>query len=348
MKVSLGTIRIKVKDLNPYEKTRNGWKKIKKEFPEARQAAHLFKAHRKLKAITDTKKPQFLKGQLSPKGQEQGARINILPNGEVLEKAFSLFSPHLKLHDQSSHDHWDVLYQNKGGTWSYVYTLAKRKAHRAAKYKKVHIFEKHYATLKRNVMRALHNPEDFMAVPMHTLLNTYMRIGNEMYFKAHKHKGLTTMMKKDVKISGNVVSFNYAGKDGVPITVTQKFSSSYIKRLKGLLRGKKSNDFVFSKNGHPMPEQEFKKAFTRYCGYEFYPHIVRSHYATMQVTKFLQDKSKITSDTAKKLFLSIAGKLGHKKFNKKTHQWQEHSTVTVSSYIQPELVEKVMALQEKK
>ncbi len=339
--VSVGTIRIKVTDLQPYEKTRAGWKKIKREFPEAQDAAKLFKSHRKLKEITDTKNPQFLKGQLSPTGQQQGARINILPNGEVLEKAFSLFAPHLKLHDQTSHDHWDVLYQNKGGTWSYVYTVTKRKAHRAAKYRKVHAFEKHYSTLKRNVAKALADKEDQMAVPMYTLLNTYMRIGNEMYYKANKHKGLTTMMKKDVRISGDTVSFNYVGKDGVPITISRKFNPTYITRLKGLLKGKKANEFIFAKNGHPLPEQEFKKAFNRYCGHEFYPHIVRSHYATMQVKKFLVDKKKITKETAKKLFLSIAGKLGHKKFNKKTHQWQEHHAVTVSSYIQPELVARV-------
>lgn len=339
--VPIGTIRLKVKDLQPYEKTRTGWKKITRQFPEAQRVAHLFKSHRKLTKIIDTKNPQFLKGQLSPKGQQQGARINILPNGEVLEKAFSLFAPHLKIHDQTSHDHWDVLYQNKGGTWSYVYTLAKRNAHRAAKYKKVHAFEKHYSVLKRNVAKALADTNDMMAVPMYTLLNTYMRIGNEMYYKAHKHKGLTTMMKKDVTIQGQVVSFNYVGKDGVPITISRKFNSTYVARLKRLLKGKKSNDFIFAKNGRPLPEQEFKKAFNRYCGREFYPHIVRSHYATMQVKKFLVDKKKITKETAKKLFLSIAGKLGHKKFNKKTQQWQEHHAVTVNSYIQPELIARV-------
>ena len=44
------------------------------------------------------------------------------------------------------------------------------------------------------------------------------------------------------------------------------------------------------------------------------------------------------------LFLEIANKLGHKKFNKKDNKWQVHHTVTVNSYIQPSLVEKLKGL----
>ena len=347
----LGTIRVKVKDERSYIKTKEGWKRATKTFPELLAVVKLFKANKRLNILIDKINPTFFKGQLSPEGREQGARINVLPNGKILEKAFSLFSPNLRIQDESTHDHWDVIYQNKGGTFSYVYTAEKRKAHRNRKYQKVDEFEKCYTKLRTNVTKALSNFEDYMALPMYTLLNTYMRVGNEMYFKVNKHKGLTTIMKKDVKIKGSEVSFNYIGKDGVPIHIRRHFNKNYIKRLKDILNKGKKSDFVFI---HPetkkvLQDSDFKKAFLRYCGKEFYPHIVRSYYATSEAKKFLQEKvenreKEVTKEEVNTLFLNIAQKLGHKRFNKKNNQWQEHYTVTVNSYIQPRLVEEIKKL----
>jgi hypothetical protein len=340
-KVIIGTVRVKANYLKAYEKTGTGWKPVKKEFPELTLAAKLFKAHNKFSELIDKKNSKFLKGQLSPKRQQQGARINILPNGEVLTKAYSLFAPHLKIHDQISHDHWDVIYQNKGGTWSYVYTQKKLKLHKAQKYKKVEEFDKNYSKLLKNASKSLSDKEDFMSVPMYTLLKTYMRVGNETYFKAHKHKGLTTLTKRDIKIKGDTVNFNYVGKDGVPIEKSHKFPTRYIARLRLLLGEKRKNDFVFAKGRHPLSEHDFKSAFIRYCGHEFYPHIVRSYYATSKVKSFLAKNRKITKDEMEELFLSIAHDLGHRIFNKKKQEWKEHYTVTVNNYIQPELVDKI-------
>lgn len=338
--IPAGTVRIKVTDLRPYEKTKSGWKLSKNRCVELLQVVKLFKAHRKFAVLVDKKDSKFLKGQLSPDGLALGARIDILPNGEKLEKAFSLFSPHLRVHDQMSHDHWDVLYQNKGGTWSYVYTVEKRKEHRSRKYKKVEEFDKKYLRLVNNVRKQL-NSDDIMALPMHTLLNTFMRVGNEIYFKAHGHRGLTTLTKKNVAVQGNIVTFDYFGKDGVPIKISHKFSTNYVKKLNAILKSKRSKEYVFSKNGHALHEQDFKKAFVQYCGKEFYPHIVRSHHATTKVKKFLAKSRSFSHEKVEKLYQSIAHDLGHKKFNKKKQAWEEHYAVTVNSYIQPELVELV-------
>ena len=103
----------------------------------------------------------------------------------------------------------------------------------------------------------------------------------------------------------------------------------------------KINDFVFTNNGKPLHSIDFKHAFAKYCGQEFYPHIVRSHHATKKVKQFLAKNKVINKEKADKLFMSIAHDLGHKKFNKKKQQWEEHYAVTVNSYVQPELLEKV-------
>lgn len=341
-----GTIRIKTSDLKPYIKARKSWKRCSKEFPEAMGVIELFRAHDKFNILIDKKNPEFLKGELSPDGKIKGARIKVLPDGEELDKAYPLLAKHLTVHSESSHHHWDVIYENPCGKYAYLYTLEKKKGFVRKKYLLVDEFEKYYPKLKRNVYRALRNGNDHLALPMYTLLKTYMRIGNEIYYKAHGHKGLTTLKKKDIKIKGSYVSFNYIAKDGVPINIMEKFPHIYILRLQRILKSIKKTDFVFinSVNSHPLHENHFKEAFKRYCGREFYPHIVRSFYATEKVKEFLKTRKSPTKDEIRVLFLSIAEKLGHKRYDKNGRVWKEHYNVTINHYIQPGLVRHIKSI----
>ena len=333
----------------PYEKTKKSWKKSSKSFPEAALVIELFKAHNNLGALIDAKNPKFLKGQLSPEGKVQGARINVLPNGKELDKAFPLFAPHLTIHDESSNRHWDVIYQNAGGTNSYLYTLEERSRFTRKKYKIVDEFAKHYSKLKRNVYNALKDESDHLALPMYTLLKTYMRIGNEIYYKAHHHKGLVTLTSSNIAIEGNCVLFNYIAKDGVPTNIKSTFPHIYISRLQKILSSAKKSSFIFANNdtGHPLNDEHFKEAFKRYCDREFYPHIVRSYYATRKVWEFLKTHKSPKKDEVRSLFLSIAEKLGHKRFAKKDGVWKESYNVTVNHYIKPELVKRIKTIMVK-
>ncbi len=338
----VGTIRIKTKDLQAYEKTARSWKRSTKDISTIKAVIKLFKKNGNFQILKDTKNPKFLKGQLGPQGQVQGARINTLPDGRILDKAFSLFATDLTIHDQDTGSHWDLLYRNKGGTYAYCYTLEKKRLHKKIKFDKVARFEKKYKLLQKNVTKALRNDKDLMALPIYTLLKTYMRVGNEMYYKAHKHKGLTTLKKKDIRIRKNKVTFDYIAKDGVPRHIEQSFPQSYISALRKKMKGKKTNDFVFTgSSGHPIREAQFKWAFEKYTGEQFFPHIVRSHYATMKVKDFLKGKRKLQKEEVDKLYLSIAKALGHKRFLKKTQEWSNNATVTVNHYIDPSLVQKV-------
>jgi len=342
-----GTVRIGV-DLKTYVRKAGRWTSSRKQFPEAFHVVELFKAHNNFDFLVDKKDSTFLKGQMSPEGKCQGARINTLPDGRKLDKAYSLFATQLTIHDEKSNDHWDVLYKNPGGTYSYVYTLDKKAMLTKQKYRKVEEFERFYPILEKNVRQALQNPDDFLAVPMYTLLETKMRIGNEIYYKAHGHKGLTTLKKSDIFINGTMVTFKYKAKDGVPRKITRDFPKAYIKRLNELLQPIHDWDFVFTSiTGHPISERRFKKAFKRYCGKEFYPHIIRSYYATRVAKQFLATHASATKKEIIQLFTSIAEELGHKKFSKKDQTWKEGYTVTIHHYIQPEVLEQVKGLAEK-
>jgi len=337
----IGTIRIKTKNLQPVTKTKTSWKNTKFDTTNIKKIVHLFKAHANFNQLLDSKDKTFLKGFITPNKKTAGERITILPNGKKLNKAYSLFAPHLTIHDETNDTHWDVIFQNPNRKFSYLYTLEKVKKSTKEKYKKVKDFKKHLPKLKRNLTQALKKGE-LIALPMYTLLKTQMRIGNEHSLKTSGHKGLTTLKKQDTKINKNKVKFKYIGKDGVPQTSIENYPNLYITKLEKNISKLKKEDFIFvDKSGRPLKDTDFEKAFKKYCGTPFYPHIVRSYYATSTVENYLNKNKKPTKDQIEKLYTQIANKLGHKKFSKKDNQWETSYTVTVAHYIQPELINKI-------
>jgi hypothetical protein len=339
-----GTLRIKAKHLEPVIKTKKGWKQTDYNTKNIQRIAHLYKSHANFNMLLDSKDKTFLKGFLTPKNEIRGERTGHLPDGQRLDKAFSIFSPHLTIHDETNNTHWDVMFQNPNGNYAHLYTLEKVKEGKTKKFKKVKDFEKKLPNLKKKLNNAIRK-DDPMALPLYTLLKTKMRVGNKYSYNTLGHKGLTTLTKDNVKIKDNNVTFTFPGKDGVPQKITKKFPKSYIKLLSNKIKLLKVNEFIFTdKNGNPLRDTMFEDAFLKYCGTKFYPHIVRSAYATQAAENFLKQNKKPQKEEVKQLYSTIAETLGHKKFSKKDNKWKVSYTVTISHYIQPELVEKINAV----
>lgn len=340
MKEEIGVFRIKTSNLKTYEKTKTSWKKSNLQFPNAEQAIKLFKANNNFKELIDKNNSTFLKGQLY-NNKCQGTRINILPDKRKIDKAFSLFAEDLTIHNESSNRHWDVIYKNPNGKFAYCYTLGKRKKAVSKKYNLVKEFEKKQNQIEKTAYSHL-KKDDILGIAIIILLKTYMRVGNEMFYKLHKSKGLTTLKKSDITIKGNTIKFKYLSKNLVPIETQETFSPVFIEHFKKLLSHLKNNEFIFTdKNKNPLKDTAFKETFQDYCGIPFYPHIVRSFYATKKVEDFLKENKHPNKKEVKSLFISISEKLGHKRFNKKKSEWEPSSTVTVSHYIDPKLVERI-------
>lgn len=340
--IKTGSIRIRAKDLAVIKKTKKGWEKQKDfDIKNIKQIINMFKSHKNFNLLLDTKDKKFLKGYLTPNKKIAGEKINTLPCGEKLDKAYSLFAPHLTIHDQKNNTHWDVIFQNPNGKFAYLYTLKKKKQAEKIKYRKVEEFKNSLPKLERNLKTALKNGE-LIALTLYTLLKTYIRVGNENYYKLNGHKGLTTLTKANISLQGNKVTFNFIGKDGVPNKTQAKFPNTYIINLSNRITPLKENDFIFTdENGKPLKDTHLEIAFEKYCGKKFYPHIVRSYYATTKVQQFLEKKQNPTKKEIIQLYQEIAEKLGHKKFSKKENTWKPSHTVTVAHYISPTLVEKI-------
>ena len=337
-----GALRVSSKNLKVYRYSGATWRPVKVELADLMDVVKLFKAHGNFGALVSEKDSGWLKGYGFDDGAVLGERIGVLPNGEKLDKAFSLFARGLTIHDEANHG-WDVLFQNASGSWSYCYSLKKKTSHVKSKYEKVARFERIYPRLRRNVLKGLERGDD-MSVAMMTLFETLMRVGNESYYLRDGHKGLTTLKRGDIKIRRNLVEFNFVAKDGVPQVIVREFPLIYIKRLRALLRGKRKNDFVFvnALSGHPLKDVTFEKAFVDYCGEKFYPHIVRSFYATKKVEDFLAaHRGKVSWGDVEDLFVGIAERLGHKKFSKKKGEWEICYKVTMDHYVNPKLVKRV-------
>ena len=331
----MGCYRIRFSDLAVCEIESGKCRKSNVKFPEAVKVAELFRKNGKLDLIRED---SFLFGEICD-GKVRGKRIDVLPDGEKLDKGFSLFAPELTIHDESSHGHWDVIFRNPGGSFNYLYTLEKVRESKKRKFRLVDDFEKRLPRLRRNLMGAL--GESDLTLAMLVLLKTRMRVGSEIYYKRSHHKGLTTLKKKNVKISGTTVTFDFVGKDGVPQVLSESFNVKVVDELKRILKKRKLNDFVFlNSRGKVFSDVELEAGFERFCGERFYPHIVRSHFATREVEKFLL---KGRGD-AKKFCLGLAGKLGHKKFSKKDGVWEDSYEVTLHHYVRPDLVGKIKNL----
>jgi hypothetical protein len=305
-------------------------RKSKVKFPEASKVASLFAKHGNLELIRDG---TFLKGGFCD-NRVAGKRIDVLPDGTKLGKAFALFARNLRVHDERSCSHWDVLFENPSGSLTYVYGLDKVALSRKKKFERVDRFEKCLPRLRRNLMKNLEG--DALALAMLVLLKTRMRVGSEIYYKRSRHKGLTTLKKKDLKIGRDRVRFSFVGKDGVPQVLEEKFSERVIFELKRVLRKKKADDFVFlNSKGRTFRDSDFEVCFERFCGERFYPHIVRSHFATREVERFLARKNR---GNVRRFCLGLAEKLGHKKFSKKSGEWEDSFDVTLYYYVRSDLV----------
>lgn len=310
-----------------------------------------YKKLKNVDLIRDSKYPKFVKGLLTEDGNAIGERIKHLPNGKELHDYFSIFAKGLTINENSGKTHWDLVFQLPCGELSYIYTKEKYDITREKKAEIVDKFDKNYNTIKSEVNRLLGHQN--LAMPTLTLLSTLARVGNHEYFITHKHKGLSTLQKKDITIKGNSVNFKFIGKDGVPQNITESFPKKYIDLLKQNLSKLKKDDFVFTNEHHgtPLHGEEFTRFFKSITGEHFYPHIVRSHYADKTCKEFIENnkhrKGKVEKKEVDELYTSIALKLGHKKFVKKDNEWEPSFQVTINSYIRPSYVKEIEELHGK-
>ncbi len=345
-----GSKRIK-SNFIPCIKKNNLWIKnppLKKEILEILEK---YDENNLIEEILDSHNKIFIRGFLDEKDKVSGGRINILPNGDKLARGgFSIFAKDLEFNFKKN-KLWDVCYTNASGSKTYLYSQEKVEIEQKEKAKKVDLFKKNYLKIIESLETDLENGIEYLG--LYFLLLTHIRVGNLEYYNHLKHKGLTTLQKKDIKIKDNLIQISFIGKDGIPQEIIKEeglTQSSWVKSLTLLnlhLNKLKSSDFVFARDNVPIHSNDFSKILFNYCGIHFYPHIIRSFYADSQSEIFIKENKKATKSQVLTLFKEIAKELGHKKFNKKNNSYEIDYKVTLTNYIRPIYVEKLKGLYEK-
>jgi len=335
----IGTKRINYASLKLCIKTSTSWDFLDELSEDLNSIISKYSKNKTLHHLIDEKHPEFLKGSLSPENKISGERIKLLPEGTQIARAgFSIFAKNLRFNNDPNHE-WDVCYENTSGLKTYLYSEEKIHLEQEKKFKLVQKFSENYDKIISNVEN---NLEKIEYLALYTLLKTFIRVGNYDYYLKNSHKGLTTLLKRDISVEGDKILFDFIGKDGVPHHIKKEFSEEYIVKLKKVLSSRKEDEFMFTGiKGKPLHSEDFSSIFFNITQEHFYPHIIRSHHADSKCLDFLEGKIEIQDP--EKLIFQIAKDLGHKKYNKKKEQWEISPTITIKNYIYPEYVKKIRA-----
>lgn len=109
------------------------------------------------------------------------------------------------------------------GRKQYIYHPKWRTMRDLIKFYRMTVFGAGLPTIRKAITKSLSNKFDrdsIMAIMLWVLDNTYIRIGNDVYFDANESVGLTTLTDKNVMIAGSVVTLSFKGKSGKDQQIT--------------------------------------------------------------------------------------------------------------------------------
>ncbi len=334
---------IQSNDLKQYTLIKNKWENIDEIPKHSKEIIEKYIEKNNLNYIIDEDIPQIIKGYKNKEKKLLGKRINILPNGKKLARGkFHIYAKKIKINNSKNKSNWAIMYENSSGSKTYLYDEENIHLEHKRKTKIVNKFIKFYPIIMEKLEKDIKNKKDIEYLALYFLIKTRIRVGNYYYYELNKHKGLSTLQKKDININKNSIEFNFIGKDGIPQNIKKEFPSTIIKILKKHIINKKENDFIFTDiKGKPLHSEIFSKILFEYTNEHFYPHIIRSFYADSEIKNFLKKHKQLNKKEIIEKFKEIATQLGHKKWNKKKEIWEADYKVTISNYIRPEYIEEI-------
>lgn len=217
----------------------------------------------------------------------------------------------------------------------YIYHPIWNELTKVQKYSRLIQFSQKLPKFTMKINNILNNKIDFsnkeylIALIFKILLLTHSRIGNDMYAEENKTYGLTTLLKKHVKIKDGLVQLNFIGKKYVQQNLILK-DSKILKIITELL--KLPGDRLFKTfDGEPIKSLEMNNYLKDNLGSNFTCKDFRTYASNILILEYLSKLDPIPTtitDTKKVLnnvITEVANKLGHTK------------CVSKKSYIMPEI-----------
>ncbi len=118
-------------------------------------------------------------------------------------------------------DYLQVTGEDSKGRTQYIYHPLWKELTKTEKYSRLENFIKELPSLNVYINKVLNGPINLsskvyiIVVIIKLLENTFSRIGNEIYSEENNTYGLTTILKKHIKIINDTITIEYIGKKGI-------------------------------------------------------------------------------------------------------------------------------------
>jgi DNA topoisomerase-1 len=191
------------------------------------------------------------------------------------------------------------------------YILSEEWIHNAKfeKYSRMKKFVKDLPKFTRKI-QDLHNPLHLLC---NLLLDTHIRVGNEIYAQQNKTYGLTTLRQKHVIQQNGKMYFSFTGKSNMDHTI--EIPIKYIPFIKKYITSSKPNTILFCKDsGKEISSEELNVFIKQHMGNEYTCKDFRTYSANVLFIKAFLKNSKSIQNPKKCVLVSIdstANHLGH-------------------------------------
>ena len=138
------------------------------------------------------------------------------------------------------HGHIQATARDARGRKQYRYHPSYREARDQSKFRRMLEFSEALPRLREQVERDLRGDEldrrQLLATVVRLLDRTLIRVGNDEYARENRSFGLTTLRRRHVSVSGDVLRFSFRGKSGVEhsISVSEPRLARIIQRCQDL------------------------------------------------------------------------------------------------------------------
>lgn len=109
--------------------------------------------------------------------------------------------------------------KDAAGRWQYLYHESHTRAQELRKFQRLTKFGKCLPKMRATVKRHLQQPgltrERVLAAVLRILSTCFMRPGSEVYANENGSYGIATLRRKHVKVTGDLIEFDFPGKSGV-------------------------------------------------------------------------------------------------------------------------------------
>ena len=109
--------------------------------------------------------------------------------------------------------------KDAAGRWQYLYHENHTRSQELRKFQRLTKFAEALPKMRATVKRHLRQPgltrERVLAAVLRILSTCFMRPGSEVYANEHGSYGIATLRRKHVKVTGDLIEFDFPGKSGV-------------------------------------------------------------------------------------------------------------------------------------